>query len=169
MFEVFVGPRSSLTRQVCCAPVTSKYACNDWGQVMCSSHTPESSQCFDCGRYITAVCELPARQRLLRYLSSSAREAMFSDVAHPASPNDSVAPATLTDHVACIVDTGRVVDGRTQVMLHCFSHPFSASFPNFSASTAAPEPPTPLAPCAAFGPVWLKACAYVWAFHFLST
>ena len=103
--------------QVCCVSVTSKYSCNDWGQVMCMSHSPEASQCFDCGRYITLVAELPKRQRLLQYLSSSSREALFSDVGHSNSPSPPAALTAAKSHVTCIVDGGRLVDGRTQVRL----------------------------------------------------
>jgi hypothetical protein len=111
------APLSPLLFQVCCVSVTSKYSCNDWGQVMCMSHSPEASQCFDCGRYITSVAELPKRQRLLQYLSSSSREALFSDVAHSSSPSPPAALTAAKSHVTCIVDGGRLVDGRTQVKL----------------------------------------------------
>ena len=107
--------------QVCCASVSSKYACNDWGQVMCSSHSPESSQCFDCGRYMTSAVDLPKRHNLQRFLSSSAREALFSDVAHSSSPIPSASLSAATTHVTCIVDAGRTVDGRSQVIQTWFS------------------------------------------------
>jgi hypothetical protein len=111
------SPPLHVTRvQVCCASVSSKYACNDWGQVMCSSHSPESSQCFDCGRYMTSAVDPPKRHNLLRFLSSSAREALFSDVAHSSSPIPSASLSAAISHVTSIVDPGRTVDGRSQVI-----------------------------------------------------
>lgn len=106
---------SSHLSQACCSSVTTKYSCNDWGQVICSSHKTESSQCFDCGRYITALADLSARQRLLQFMSSSAREALFSEVTHSGSPSPPSALGSTTNHVTCIVDMGRTVDERTQV------------------------------------------------------
>jgi hypothetical protein len=113
---------------------------------MCSAHPPESSQCFDCGRYITQVSTPSHRQLLLRYLSSSAREALFSDVAHSGSPSPSTALATAPNHVTTIVDHGRVVDGRTQVKLPASLPslplpPFSFTTPS-AAHAAQPQQPS---------------------------
>jgi len=158
--------RIQFIAQVCCVSVTSKYTCNDWGQVMCSMHEPESSQCFDCGRYITLVSNHPKRQHLLQFLSSSAREALFSDVAQSGSPGPPVAStaaaaaaAAATSHVTCIVDMGRIVDGRTQVKATQFvpsatSQRMSISrlTPMRSACPAAPTRPRASATCVACGP-----------------
>ena len=172
IFVAYVA-RTQRLPQVCCVSVTSKYTGNDWGQVMCSLHAPESSQCFDCGRYITLASEPPKRQRLLQFLSSSAREALFSDVAHSGSPNPPAAPAAAGSHVTCIVDMGRIVDGRTQVRpsfinihIHTafyFDMCFVSSalwpscnlrlIPNDSVYTAALTPPRASVTCAAFGAV----------------